>query len=236
MRERATLGEGHGGRATGGHRASRPALERAAAPVVIHWHGGAYVHHDGNGEPGCGVEHPHAAHRGHRGDTGYGLAPDHTVDEALALANGVWSLARFPLPAGLPGQGGTPAGGGAGGRYSHAAARGRSRAARQGSSSVSVGRCRSEQSGDRGSRSVDHMLDTEGPRAAGDWSAGTREVTDPWSAPRSVRCTGLRAHRVQGGRDMLFPGHHGVRHGPGPCGRGRPPPSCARAVPTCTPS
>ena len=55
-------------------------------------------------------------------------------------------------------------------------------------------------------RSVDHMLATEGPRAAGRWWAGTREVTDPMVSPAFGEVHGLpRTFVLQGDRDMLFP-------------------------------
>ena len=181
----------------------RPALERAAAPVVIHWHGGAYVH------PMTGTHWRWIdALMQRTGATvvvpGYGLAPDHTVDEALALADGVWSLARSLSPRVFL------AGDSAGGGLAVAQAmRLREAGAEQPAGLIlvspwvdaTVSNPEIEEY-----RSVDHMLDTEGPRAAGRWWAGTREVTDPMVSPAFGEVHGLpRTFVLQGDRDMLFP-------------------------------
>ncbi|WP_330446084.1 MMPL family transporter [Kocuria rhizophila] len=182
---------------------ARPRTPLVDAPVVVHWHGGAYVHPVTTTHwrwidaliqrTGATVVVP-----------GYGLAPDHTVDEALALADGVWDLAH-----GL-GSRVFLSGDSAGGGLAVAQAM-RLRDAGMGAPAglilispwvdATVSNPEIEQY-----RSVDHMLDTEGPRAAARWWAGTREVTDPAVSPAFGDVHGLpRTFVLQGDRDMLYP-------------------------------
>ncbi|RKQ35292.1 MMPL family transporter [Kocuria tytonis] len=179
------------------------ALERMDAPVVIHWHGGAYVH------PMTVVHWRWIDALIQRtGATvvvpGYGLAPDHTVDEALQLADGVWDLVR-----GMASRiflSGDSAGGGL--------ALAQAMRLRDADASDVAGLILISPWVDatvsnpqiEAYRDVDHMLDTEGPRAAGRWWAGARAVTDPVVSPAFGDVRGLpRTFVLQGDRDMLYP-------------------------------
>lgn len=181
----------------------RTGSARPDAPVVVLWHGGAYVH------PMTGTHWRWIdALMQRTGATvvvpGYGLAPDHTVDEALALVDGVWSLARSVSPRVFL------AGDSAGGGLAVAQAmRLREAGAEQPAGLIlmspwvdaTVSNPEIEQY-----RDADHMLDTEGPRAAARWWAGTREVTDPVVSPAFGDVHGLpRTFVLQGDRDLLYP-------------------------------
>ncbi|RLZ03930.1 hypothetical protein CWC38_03140 [Kocuria tytonicola] len=196
----------------------KAALARTDAPVVIHWHGGAYVHPVTTTHwrwidaliqrTGATVLVP-----------GYGLAPDHTVDEALVLADGVWDLARTLGTRVLV------SGDSAGGGLAVAQAMRLRDAAASPARETHPGAAPSVPATPEGLilispwvdvtvsnpeieeyRDVDHMLDTEGPRAAGRWWAGTREVTDPVVSPAFGDVHGLpRTFVLQGDRDMLYP-------------------------------
>ncbi|MDO4919012.1 alpha/beta hydrolase fold domain-containing protein [Kocuria sp.] len=206
----------------------RAPFAREDAPVVVHWHGGAYVHPVSTTHwrwvealirrTGATVLVP-----------GYGLAPEHTVDEALALADGVWELARSL------GQRVFVSGDSAGGGLAVAQAMGLRDAAAStpGRTAPGVAASREAAPGAAPStggalgglilispwvdasvsnpeienyRAADHMLDTEGPRAAARWWAGTREVTDPVVSPAFGDLSGLpRTFVLQGDRDMLCP-------------------------------
>ncbi|WP_270241410.1 MMPL family transporter [Kocuria marina] len=181
----------------------KAALTRADAPVVVHWHGGAYVN------PMTTVHWRWIdALMQRTGATvvvpGYGLAPDHTVDEALELADGVWDLARSFGPRVF--LSGDSAGGGL--------ALAQAMRLRDADDLDVAGLILMAPWVDttvtnpqiEAYRDADHMLGTDGARAAARWWAGTRDVTDPMVSPAFGDVRGLpRTFVLQGDRDMLYP-------------------------------